>query len=105
MIMLPEVCEPRRALPRPDVLDAVTLAAVLGDPIRAGILRMLRDGAYCVCGLAETLGARENNVTITWPNCAPLGSCAPAATGPMRAGSTTSAMRPPAERLSASSSG
>ena len=63
MSALPEVCEPRFDVVRPEVRDAVAVAALLSDPIRAGILRMLADGPYCVCELARTLGARENNVS------------------------------------------
>jgi ArsR family transcriptional regulator len=60
---LPEQCIPRRYIPRPDVADAVDVAAVLSDPIRAAIMRMLVDGPYCVCEMAAALGARENNVS------------------------------------------
>jgi len=60
---LPLVCEPRLDLTRPDVTDAVLVAALLGDPTRTSILRMLRSGPHCVCELAVTLGERENNVS------------------------------------------
>jgi ArsR family transcriptional regulator len=60
---LPVVCEPRLDLVAPDVAEAVTAAALLGDRTRASILRMLRDGPHCVCELAATLGERENNVS------------------------------------------
>ena len=60
---LPLVCEPRLDLQAPDVADAVTVAALLADQTRAAILRMLRDGPYCVCELAATLQERENNVS------------------------------------------
>ncbi|MEX1172136.1 MAG: metalloregulator ArsR/SmtB family transcription factor [Chloroflexota bacterium] len=50
-------------LPAPDVTAATTTAALLADPIRASILRMLRDGPVCVCEIAAALGARENNIS------------------------------------------
>jgi ArsR family transcriptional regulator len=58
--MLPE---PRLDLPLPNVAEAVTFAALLADPIRAGILRLLADGPHCVCEMAAAVGARENNVS------------------------------------------
>jgi DNA-binding transcriptional ArsR family regulator len=60
---LPIAPEPRFDLPAPDVAGAVAAAALLADPIRAGILRLLRDGPLCVCEMAAALGARENNVS------------------------------------------
>lgn len=60
---LPTVCVPREGITRPDVAEGVAIAALLADPIRAGILRLLADGPYCVCELASALGARENNVS------------------------------------------
>ncbi|MBI3747639.1 MAG: transcriptional regulator [Chloroflexi bacterium] len=60
---LPDVCEPRLNLRAPDVTDAVATAALLVDPIRASILRMLADGPVCVCEMAAALGARENNIS------------------------------------------
>jgi ArsR family transcriptional regulator len=54
---------PRLDLAAPDVAGVVAAAALLADPIRAGILRLLRDGPYCVCEMAAALGARENNVS------------------------------------------
>lgn len=60
---LPLVCEPRLDLTRPDVTEAVQVAALLADATRASILRMLRSGPHCVCELAATLGERENNVS------------------------------------------
>jgi len=60
---LPLVCEPRLDLRRPDVADAVQVAALLADGTRASILRMLRSGPHCVCELAATLAERENNVS------------------------------------------
>ena len=41
----------------------ITAAALVADPIRAGILAMLRDGPVCVCEMAAALGSRENNVS------------------------------------------
>ena len=63
MSALPEVCEPRYDLPRPDVNQAAGVAALLSDPIRAGILAMLANGPVCVCEMARTLDARDNNVS------------------------------------------
>jgi ArsR family transcriptional regulator len=55
--------EPRLDIAALDVADAVDAATVLADPIRAGILRLLANGPHCVCEMATTLGARENNVS------------------------------------------
>jgi ArsR family transcriptional regulator len=60
---LPVVCEPRLDLRAPDVSAAVAAAALLADPSRAAILRLLADGPVCVCEMAAALGARENNVS------------------------------------------
>lgn len=60
---LPLVCEPRLDLTRPDVTDAVLVAALLADGTRTSILRMLGSGPHCVCELAATLAERENNVS------------------------------------------
>jgi DNA-binding transcriptional ArsR family regulator len=57
------VLDLRMDLPAPDVRAAVAAAAILADPIRAGILRMLRSGPVCVCEMAAALGSRENNVS------------------------------------------
>jgi ArsR family transcriptional regulator len=54
---------PRLDLPAPDVADATAAAALLADPVRAGILRLLADGPHCVCEMAAALRARENNVS------------------------------------------
>jgi ArsR family transcriptional regulator, arsenate/arsenite/antimonite-responsive transcriptional repressor len=60
---LPVIAQPRLDLAAPDVAAAVAAAALLADPTRAGILRMLADGPTCVCELATALGERENNVS------------------------------------------
>jgi DNA-binding transcriptional ArsR family regulator len=57
------VLDLRMHLRPPDVSDAAATAAILSDPNRAAIVRMLRDGPVCVCELAAALGARENNVS------------------------------------------
>ncbi len=62
-IELPVLPEPRLDLPSPDVDEAVAAAAVLADPTRAAILRLLRDGRHCVCELAAATGQRENNLS------------------------------------------
>ena len=53
----------RMNLRPPDVGDAIATSALLADPNRASIVRMLRDGPVCVCEMAAALGARENNVS------------------------------------------
>jgi ArsR family transcriptional regulator len=60
---LPVLAEPRLDLAAPDVADATSAAALLADPIRAGILRLLADGPHCVCEMAAALRARQNNVS------------------------------------------
>jgi len=60
---LPVAPAPRLGLPAPDVGTAVAVAALLADPIRAGILRLLADGPHCVCEIAAAVDARENNVS------------------------------------------
>jgi DNA-binding transcriptional ArsR family regulator len=57
------VLDLRLNLVAPDVEDAASAAALLADPNRASIVRMLRDGPVCVCEMAAALGARENNVS------------------------------------------
>ena len=47
---LPVLPEPRLELRRPDVDDAVAVAALLAEPVRAGILAMLRDGPLPLTG-------------------------------------------------------
>ncbi len=60
---LPVLDDLRMNLSAPDVGEAAAAAALLADPIRASIVRMLRDGPVCVCEMAAALGARENNVS------------------------------------------
>ena len=60
---LPIQPEPRLDLPAPDVDVAVEAAALLADPTRAAILRLLRDGRHCVCEMAAATGQRENNLS------------------------------------------
>jgi DNA-binding transcriptional ArsR family regulator len=60
---LPMVPELRLDLQRPDVAVAAAVAALVGDPVRAGILAILRDGPHCVCEMAAALGERQNNVS------------------------------------------
>lgn len=63
LIELPVLQDLRMSLPAPDVGDATVAAAILADPIRASIIRMLHDGPVCVCEMAAALGSRENNVS------------------------------------------
>ena len=60
---LPVLDDLRMDLAAPDVTRATVVAALLADPIRASILRLLHDGPVCVCEMAASLGARENNVS------------------------------------------
>ena len=60
---LPVVPELRLALRAPDTRDAVRVGALVSDPVRAGILAILRDGPHCVCEMAAALGERQNNVS------------------------------------------
>lgn len=60
---LPVVPTARPGIAVPDVSRPVTLAALLGDPTRAGILALLANGPHCVCELAAATGERENNVS------------------------------------------
>jgi ArsR family transcriptional regulator len=60
---LPVLDDLRMNLPAPDVTDATAMAALLAEPVRASILRLLREGPVCVCEMAAALGARENNVS------------------------------------------
>jgi DNA-binding transcriptional ArsR family regulator len=47
----------------PDVSRQVAISALLADPVRAGILALLRDGPVCVCELAAALEERQNNIS------------------------------------------
>jgi len=60
---LPLLPELRFDLPAPDVEVPFTVATLLADRTRAGILRILADGPHCVCEMAATLGERQNNVS------------------------------------------
>jgi DNA-binding transcriptional ArsR family regulator len=62
-IELPVLPELRLELAVPDTRDAVRAGALVGDPVRAGILAILRDGPHCVCEMAAALGERQNNVS------------------------------------------
>lgn len=61
--VLPVLEDLRMDLSAPDVATATEAAAVLADPIRASIVRLLHNGPVCVCEMAAALGARENNVS------------------------------------------
>jgi DNA-binding transcriptional ArsR family regulator len=60
---LPVLPELRLSIPAPDVVGAAAMAALLGDPVRAGILALLKSGPHCVCEMAAALGERQNNVS------------------------------------------
>ena len=60
---LPVLPEPRLELRRPDVGAAVATAALLAEPVRAGILAILRDGPHCVCEMAAALDIKQNNLS------------------------------------------
>lgn len=60
---LPVLPELRLDIAAPDVTDAAAIAAVLGDPVRAGILALLGSGPHCVCEMAAALDERQNNVS------------------------------------------
>ncbi len=47
----------------PDTADAVDIAALIAEPVRAGILAILRDGPHCVCEMAAALDVRQNNLS------------------------------------------
>ncbi len=55
-IELPVLQDLRMNLPAPDIGEAAAAAALLADPIRASIIRILRDGPVCVCEMASALG-------------------------------------------------
>ena len=58
--MLPEL---RLAIEAPGVTDVAATAALLGDPVRAGILAILASGPHCVCEMAAAMDERQNNVS------------------------------------------
>ena len=60
---LPVLPELRLEVAPPDVTDIAATAALLGDPIRAGIIAILGSGPHCVCEMAAALGERQNNVS------------------------------------------
>ncbi len=60
---LPVLPELRFHIAAPDVTDAAAIAALVGDPVRAGILSLLGSGPHCVCEMAAALGERQNNVS------------------------------------------
>jgi DNA-binding transcriptional ArsR family regulator len=60
---LPVLPELRLDIAAPDVADAAAIAAVIGDPVRAGILALLGSGPHCVCEMAAALDERQNNVS------------------------------------------
>jgi DNA-binding transcriptional ArsR family regulator len=53
----------RLDLPVPDTADAVVAAALVAEPVRAGILAILRDGPRCVCEMAAALDVKQNNLS------------------------------------------
>jgi DNA-binding transcriptional ArsR family regulator len=53
----------RTDIAAPDVAAAAAAAAVLGDPVRAGILALLGSGPHCVCEMATALDERQNNIS------------------------------------------
>ncbi|HEX7474141.1 MAG TPA: metalloregulator ArsR/SmtB family transcription factor [Candidatus Limnocylindrales bacterium] len=60
---LPVLPELRLEIAAPDVDAVAATAALLGDPVRAGILAVLASGPHCVCEMAAALGERQNNVS------------------------------------------
>ena len=60
---LPVLPELRLQVSPPAVADVAATAALLGDPIRAGIIAILGSGPHCVCEMAAALGERQNNVS------------------------------------------
>jgi len=53
----------RLDLPVPDTANAVAAASLLAEPVRAGILAILRDGPHCVCEMAAALDVKQNNLS------------------------------------------
>lgn len=62
-IELPVLPELRLDIAAPDVTETAAVAAVLGDPVRAAILALLKSGPHCVCEMAAALDERQNNVS------------------------------------------
>ena len=60
---LPVLPELRLDISAPAVADVAEMAALLGDPVRAGILAILATGPHCVCEMAAAMGERQNNVS------------------------------------------
>jgi ArsR family transcriptional regulator len=60
---LPVVPELRLDIAAPDVTEVAAMAALLNDPVRAGILAILAAGPHCVCEMATAMGERQNNVS------------------------------------------
>ena len=58
--MLPAL---RLDIAAPEVAEAAAMAALLGDPVRAGILALLASGPHCVCEMAAAMDERQNNVS------------------------------------------
>ncbi len=48
---------------QPDTSGAVAIAALMAEPVRAGILVILRDGPHCVCEMAAALDVKQNNLS------------------------------------------
>ena len=48
---------------QPDTSVAVAVAALMAEPVRAGILVILRDGPHCVCEMAAALDVKQNNLS------------------------------------------
>jgi ArsR family transcriptional regulator len=60
---LPVLPELRLDIAAPAVTEIATAAALLGDPVRAGILAILATGPHCVCEMAAAMDERQNNVS------------------------------------------
>lgn len=61
--MLPVLPALRLDISAPEVSGPVRIAALLADPVRAGILALLASGPHCVCEMAAALDERQNNVS------------------------------------------
>jgi len=48
---------------QPETTTAVAVAALIAEPVRAGILAILRDGPHCVCEMAAALDVKQNNLS------------------------------------------